>query len=222
MRIFSKPVDLRSRKEMTDYLRNHLRYPTMNSWNQGTSYACNLKIHRLDLEAEIESKLYDLLGTQEFFDFRAETVDRFNQAHGFRWQAGFNGRSGGYLVLYQGELKPSGYLSYCTSCGQRNYRRVCDTGNVCGACGRPSRVDYHTSPKYPVTFPGRGLDMDDDYEDWSLSELRDRVKLVQELDRLADDLVGQAISLANEYDIVEEMQYIPQTHRVLIPRGSGI
>ena len=64
--------------------------------------------------------------------------------------------------------------------------------------------------------------MDDDYEDWSLSELRDRVKLVQELDRLADDLVGQAISLANEYDIVEEMQYIPQTHRVLIPRGSGI
>ena len=33
--------------------------------------------------------------------------------------------------------------------------------------------------------------MDDDYEEWSLSKLRDRVKLVQELDSLADDLVSQ-------------------------------
>ena len=218
MRIFSESVDLRSRKEMTDYLRNHFRYPTMNSWNQATSYACNVKIHRLDLESETESKLYDMLDTQEFFDLRAETVDLFNQAHGFRWQAGFNGRSGGYLVLYQGELKSSGYLSYCTCCGQRNYRSVRETGNVCGACGRPNRVDYHASPKYPVAFPGRGLDMDADYEDWSMSELRNRVKLVQELDRLADDLVSQAISLANEYDVVEETFYVPQTHRVLVAR----
>lgn len=218
MRIFSESVDLRSRKAMTDYLRNHFRYSTMNSWNQATSYACNLKIHRLGLEAEIESKLYDMLGTQEFYDLRAETVRLFDQAHDFRWQAGFNGRSGGYLVLYQGELRSTGYLSYCTCCGQRNYRSVCDTGNVCGACGRSSRVDYHTPPKEPVAFPGRGLDMDDDYEDWSMSELRDRVKLVQELDRLADDLVSQAICLANEYDVVEETYYVPQTHRVLVAR----
>lgn len=218
MRKFTESVDLRSRKEMTDYLRNHFRYSTMNSWNQATSYACNLKIHRLGLEAEIESKLYDMLGTQEFYALRDETVDLFNQAHGFRWQAGFNGRSGGYLVLYQGELKSTGYLSYCTCCGQRNYRSVTDTGNVCGACGRPSRVDYSIPPKHPVTFPGRGLDMDDDYEEWSMSELRDRVKLVQELDRLADDLVSQAIYLANEYDIEEEIYYVPHTRRVLVER----
>lgn len=218
MRKFTESVDLRSRKEMTDYLRNHFRYSTMNSWNQATSYACNLKIHRLGLEAEIESKLYDMLGTQEFYALRDETVDLFNQAHGFRWQAGFNGRSGGYLVLYQGELRSTGYLSYCTCCGQRNYRSVSDTGNVCGACGRPSRVDYSIPPKHPVTFPGRGLDMDDDYEEWSMSELRDRVKLVQELDRLADDLVSQAIYLANEYDVEEEIYYVPHTRRVLVER----
>lgn len=215
MRKFYEPVDLRSRREMTDYLRNHFRYPTMNSWNQATSYACNLKIHRLGLAAEITSKLFDMLDTQEFYDLRAETIGAFNQAHDFHWQAGFNGRSGGYLVLYQGELRPSGYLSYCTCYGQRNYRSVSENGNVCGACGKPGRVDYRTPPMHPVTFPGRGLDMEDDYEDWSMSALRDRVRLVQELDRLADELVSQAIHLAREYEVVEETYFVPQTHRVL-------
>ena len=50
MRKFSRPIDLRSRREMTDYLRNHFRYSTMNSWNHATSYACNLKIYGLGLD----------------------------------------------------------------------------------------------------------------------------------------------------------------------------
>lgn len=218
MRKFSEPVDLRSRQEMTDYLRNHFRYSTMNSWNQATSYACNLKIHRLGLTSEVESKLYDMLDTQEFFALRETLIAQFNADHDFRWQAGFNGRNGGYLVLYQGELRPTGHLSYCTCCGQRNFRSVTDTRNVCGACRKPTRVDFSTPPKQPVTFPGRGTDMDDDYEEWSMSELRDRVKLVQELDSLADELVGQAIHLANAYDVVEEEYYVPQTRRVLVAR----
>ena len=218
MRKFSEPVNLRSRKEMTDFLRNHFRYPTLNSWNHATSYACNLKIHRLGLTSEIVSKLYEMLDTQDFLFMRQDMLDHFNEVHDFRWQAAFNGRSGGYLVLYQGEQKSTGHLSYCTCCRQRNFLSVRDTGNVCGACGRPTRVDFSTPPKQPVTFPGRGVDMDDDYEEWSLSELRDRVKLVQELDSLADDLVSQAIHMANEYDVVEDEHYVPQTRRVLIAK----
>ena len=42
MRRFSEAVDLRSRKEMTEYLQTHFRYDTMNAWNAATSYACNL------------------------------------------------------------------------------------------------------------------------------------------------------------------------------------
>lgn len=123
MRKFSRPIDLRSRREMTDYLRNHFRYSTMNSWNHATSYACNLKIYGLGLDPEIESKLYDMLDTREFLLMRQEALYLFNAVHNFRWQAGFNGRSGGYLILYQGDLKPSGYLSYCinyTSCKSWN------------------------------------------------------------------------------------------------------
>ena len=60
--------------------------------------------------------------------------------------------------------------------------------------------------------------MDEDYEEWSLSELRERVKLVQELDSLADDLVSQAIRMANEYDVVEEEYFVPQTRHVLVAK----
>ena len=69
-----------------------------------------------------------------------------------------------------------------------------------------------------VTFPGRGTDMDDDYEEWSLSKLRDRVKLVQELDSLADDLVSQAVHMAKAFDVVEEAYYVPQTRHVLVAK----
>ena len=49
-----------------------------------------------------------------------ELMDNFAAEHNYRWQVGMNGRSGGYLVLYQGEITPSGYKSFCTSCGQLN------------------------------------------------------------------------------------------------------
>lgn len=139
---FYKPVDMRSRKAMTCFLQNHFRYYTMNSWNQSQSYACNLKIYRLGLEKEITDKLYDMIQSEEFFYSLNDLLEEFNAEHNYRWQAAMNGRSGGYLVLYQGEIEPSQYQPYCKNCGQKNYRSVRETGNVCGKCGRAARVDY--------------------------------------------------------------------------------
>ena len=216
MRRFCEPVDLRSRKEMTAYLQNHFRYDTMNSWNAATSYACNLKIHKLGLCYEIESKLYELLDTTEFFFLRQDLMDAFDEAHDFRWQVGMNGRSGGYLVLYEGGVKPTGHLSYCRSCGQRNYKSVSESGNVCGKCGRPDRIDFEKPPMQAFTYPGRGVDMDEDYEGWSIQDLRDRVRLVQDLDTLADQMVELGIQMARSYSVVEVEISVPQTRKVLV------
>ena len=79
-------------------------------------------------------------------------------------------------------------------------------------------MDYRIPPKQPIIYTGRSTDMDDDYEEWSLSDLRDRVKLVQELDSLADELVSQAIHMVNAFDVVEENFYVPQTQRVLVAK----
>ena len=217
MRRFSETVDLRSRKEMTEYLQTHFRYDTMNAWNAATSYACNLKIYKLGLSPEIESKLYDMLQVQDFFDAQRELMDDFAQAHQYRWQVGMNGRSGGYLVLYEGGIKPSGHRSYCRSCYQRNFKSVTEPGTVCGRCGKPDRTDFLTPPMQSYTYPGRGIDMDEDYEDWSIQDLRDRVRLVQELDALADKMVQQAVQMARDYSVEEVEILVPQTRVVLVP-----
>jgi len=105
MKTFHQKVDLSSRSEMIQFLLRHLRYDTMNSWNRSTSYACNLKLHSLGLDAATLDKLYDMLDTQEFFDSQQLLRQQFGVEHQFRWQAAMNGRNGGYLVLYQGELR---------------------------------------------------------------------------------------------------------------------
>lgn len=52
---FYKKVDIRKPKDMIDYLKNHFRYDTMNSWNRATSYANNVKIHRV-IPNELQDK----------------------------------------------------------------------------------------------------------------------------------------------------------------------
>ena len=215
-RLFSKRVDKRSRAEMTAYLSGHFRYNTMNSWNRSTSYACNMKLHKLGLDRETEDKLWDMIQVPEFYERLNERIEDFNWQHNYLWQAGWNGRSGGYLVLYQGGTKPSGYRSYCTKCGQKNYTSVAETGNWCGVCNEEARVDYIKPPMQIFSFPGRDVDMDEDFEDWSLYELQQRTELVQEFDRLADDIVAEALYIAQNHSVEERTVYIPTTELVLV------
>ena len=213
--LFSRRVDKRSRAEMTAYLSGHFRYNTMNSWNRSTSYACNMKLYKLGLDRGTEDKLWDMIQVPEFYERLNERIEDFNRQHHYLWQAGWNGRSGGYLVLYQGGTKPSGYRSYCTKCGQKNYTSVAETGNWCGVCNEEARVDYIKPPMQIFSFPGRDVDMDEDFEDWSLYELQQRTELVQEFDRLADDIVAEALYIAQNHSVEERTVYMPTTELVL-------
>ena len=213
--LFSQRVDKRSRAEMTAYLSGHFRYNTMNSWNRSTSYACNMKLYKLGLDRETEDKLWDMIQVPEFYERLNERIEDFNRQHNYLWQAGWNGHSGGYLVLYQGGTKPSRYRSYCTKCGQKNYTSIAETGNWCGVCNEEARVDYIKPPMQIFSFPGRDVDMDEDFEDWSLYELQQRTELVQEFDRLADDIVAEALYIAQNHSVEERTVYMPTTELVL-------
>lgn len=216
MKQFSKEVDLRSRRAMTEFLAKHFRYNTMNSWNQSTSYANNIKVYNLGLNKEQEEKLYAMLDTAEFYTYINEMLYDFSAEHNHLWQVGFNGRSSGYLVLYQGYSKPSGYKSYCTECGQRNYKSVEETGNNrCGRCGTDARVNYTTAPREIGCYPGRSTDMGEDFEDWEMYQLRERVKLVREFDKLCDDILKTVIDLIENYEVEEQIVMKPHTVKVL-------
>ena len=117
------PRKPRTRKDMIEYLSNHFRYHTMNSWNRSTSYAVCVKVDRF-VPHDLLSDAYDLLNVESTYYNGRDIISEFEKRHKYEWQIGSNGRSSGYLVLYSGGRKASGYKSYCTSCGQKNHARA--------------------------------------------------------------------------------------------------
>lgn len=221
MRTYSKKVDLRSRKDMIQFLTKHFRYNTMNSWNRSTSYAHNVKVYNLGLTSEQERKLYEMIDTDEFYAYIRDLINEFAVQHNYRWQVGFNGRCSGYLVLYQGYAKPSEYKSVCTACGQKNYKSVAESGNCkCGRCGAEARIDYVKPPLQIGCYPGRETDMGEDFEDWELYQLKQRVKLVCEFDKLCDDILATVVDLIEHYEVCEEIVLRPETVKHLCEVAS--
>jgi len=105
-------VNKMKKQEMIDFLNSHFRYDTMGSWNGATSYAHNLKIYKV-IPGELRSAALELMETEGFYDTINFLVSDFGVNHDQKWQAGFNGRSGGYLVLYQGGKHENGQV-FCT------------------------------------------------------------------------------------------------------------
>lgn len=99
---FFKKVDKRNKQEMIDFLKEHLTYNTMNPWNRSTSYANNVKIYNLDLNKDIEDKLYKYVyGEVEIYELNG-LISEMKESFASDWDyyPDFNGRSGGYIVLY--------------------------------------------------------------------------------------------------------------------------
>ncbi|HHX66749.1 MAG TPA: hypothetical protein GX708_01665 [Gallicola sp.] len=96
-KMFYKKVNKNSNKEMFEFLKNHDVYYTLNSWNRLYSIANNVKVYNL---FEIEAA-YDILEMLEVDDYFTINLNiEYWEAENAEYKVGFNGRSGGYLVLY--------------------------------------------------------------------------------------------------------------------------
>lgn len=114
---FEKPLpDTSNQKTLRqagiDFLTHHFRYYTMNSWNRSTSYANNVKLYNLGLTSEELDKAFEILEAECNEDFDTSEYD-LNQHllfedfyHKTGYKAGFNGRSNGYVVLYETRYDP--------------------------------------------------------------------------------------------------------------------
>ena len=219
--MFYKEVDKRYREAMTAFLSKHFRYHTMNSWNRSTSYGNCIKLHQIDKPDDINSDTWwEMLWITEWQEKLSDLLEDFSRKYNWQWQAGINGRSSGYVVLYRGGIKPSGHKSYCTHCGQKNYQVVPeDEIGICGRCDVKARVNFEQTDMQVFTWPGKNVDMYEDFEGWTLSELRERVELVQEFDKLCDDIVAEYYHTCRNYRITEEEILVPKKIKVLQPVG---
>ena len=88
---------------------------------------------------------------------------------------------------------------------------------ICGRCEAKARVNFKETHMQVFTWPGKDVDMYEDFEGWTLAQLRERVELVQEFDKLTDSIVSEYISLCRNYRIAEEEILVPKTIKVLEP-----
>jgi hypothetical protein len=102
---FRQELDMNDMAALREFLVEHPRYHTMHSWNRSTAYAQCVKLHWLPLTREQEMKASAIIECSEFWERVKELQDDFAAEHKFEWQTGFNGKSGGYIVLYRGGMK---------------------------------------------------------------------------------------------------------------------
>lgn len=101
---FSKTVDWRSRNALVAFLQEHPRYYVMNSWNGTRTFSNKVKVHYMDLPRDIVDRAFELVCDDGPLRYRWERqlssrLSQFEQEHEGYYKIGFNGRSGGYLIL---------------------------------------------------------------------------------------------------------------------------
>jgi hypothetical protein len=186
----------------------------MNSWNCSTSYAKNIKISQVKFpDNETKDRAYGLLDVDAAFREFNMILQMFAEKHNFEWQIGRNGRSGGYLVLYQGYAKKSDYKRCCHDCGQKNFNKA---ATECGCCHSDNMHDYEGMKT--GMWGGRSTDQGEDFSDfdWDMVALRDRVKLVKDFDKTCDKAVKSFIDFCKGHEATEEEIMVPKTIAVAV------
>lgn len=179
--MFKKEVDTTNRENMITFLKNHFRYATMNSWNQSTSYANDVKLYNLDLPKDLENKAYDVICDEIDMSYYNDKINKimteFTDETGYAM--GYNGRQSGYLVLYN--------------------------------------TEYNINSKTISVYPGRSIDQNKDFEDWSVEMLKDRVKLVTTFDEYCDKIRDEFINMLKTCEIKTKEKTVTVTYKILEP-----
>ena len=165
-------VDITNDKQMFNFLKNHFEYYTCNSWNGLCSIANNVKLYNLDLTGDWCVTL-SLLEADDYDTINMIIHDWEREHPGYC--VGFNGRSGGYLVLgNRGNARHVLHEDILNNDDYEEYKQYCR--------------EYYGSVKA------------------NRSVLVEYTKLVQDFDRLCDDLRDYCDHLSNSSFEILEMQ----------------
>lgn len=167
---YTKGIDITNDKQMFNFLKNHFQYPIMNSTK---TIANNVKIYNLRLSGNCWTAL-TFLQDNDYFVVNMMIEDWEAEHLGYR--VGFNGRSGGYLVLYSASNYCRGVLpDEVDDCETyEEYKSYCR--------------EYYGSVKA---------------NHWDLVKT---VKLVQDFDRLCDEIRDYVDDLSNRNFLIDAME----------------
>ena len=179
-----------------------IRYFTANSWNLSQAPAYNLKVYDV-IDNKLQNKVYELMESEDFYIDINELIAEFDRQWDYNWQAGFNGRSGGYLVLYKGGRKLSEHKSICINCGQRNFTSVKENNKKCGRCGKNKRIDKEMYEVF--NYPGKNI------EDGEVS-----ADVLKSFRQLAIDIVKTAEYMAKKCKVEEETYTVTKKRKVIV------
>jgi CTP:phosphocholine cytidylyltransferase-like protein len=126
---YKKGIDITNYKQMFNFLKDHYTYSTLNSWNGLRSIANNVKIYNLKLSGDCWNAL-TFLQNDDYFTINMMIEDWEAEHRGY--SVGFNGRSGGYLVLYNDHNNRSALPDEIDECEDyEEYKRWCK--DYCGS-----------------------------------------------------------------------------------------
>jgi hypothetical protein len=169
---YVKGIDITNDKQMFNFLKNHYQYYTMNSWNGLKSIANNVKLYKLGLSGDWTTALNFL--NSDSYDIITSMIEDWEYEHK-GYKVGFNGRSGGYLVIYNDDNNRSILPDEVDNCDDyEEYKRWCK--DYCGSVAA------------------------------NRSYLRRITKLVQDFDKLCDDLRDYCDYLSKLDFATEEMK----------------
>jgi len=204
-----------SRKTMVDFLTSHFRYNTMNSWNQSTSYAANVKIHKW-VPCQFADISYNLLETEGAYEEIREIMADWDREQDWIYQVGFNGRSSGYIVMYLGGYEIQTLYPFQSTDPDTKQDYSDAFGWVTHADAK-ARGLVNFKHRRIFTRPGQSIDQGDDFSEWTLDSIRSRYALVRSFDKMVERCKRSWLDLCKNYTVGTEEYQVTKTRKVLIP-----
>ena len=78
-------------------------------------------------------------------------------------------------------------------------------------------MNFKQTHMQAFTWPGKDVDMYEDFQDWTLSRIRERVELIQDFDKLCDSIVTEYVDACSNYRISEKEILVTKIIKVLEP-----
>ena len=120
---YKKGIDITNDKQMFNFLKEHFTYYTMSSWNICESIANNVKLYNLGLSGDWCTAL-SFLESDEYHFINNMLLLWEDEHPGYT--VGFNGCSGGYLVLYNKNNRMTVLPDDIDNCEDyEEYKRYC-------------------------------------------------------------------------------------------------